>query len=92
MKDGGGARYIFPVTSASGSVSINLEAAYFLGVEIGVGVMRFALLDLASDTVSSGEKIVVRNLSPQGAAGIIADHLAGLEHNARLTARFTVSV
>jgi hypothetical protein len=45
-----------------------------------------------SDTVSSHEKIVVRNLSPQDAVGIIADHLAGLEHDARLTARFTVSV
>jgi N-acetylglucosamine repressor len=63
----------------SGQVSINPQGAFFFGVEIGVGAMRFALVDLAAKLVSTEEILVARDLSPEAAVEAIAGRLAELE-------------
>ncbi|MBY5406451.1 ROK family transcriptional regulator [Rhizobium leguminosarum] len=71
----------------AGSVSINPDGAFFLGVEIGVGVLRLALLDLAAQVRTSNEVLVARDLSPADAVSLISAHLAKLESDARFKGR-----
>jgi predicted NBD/HSP70 family sugar kinase len=65
------------------SVALNPEGAYFLGVEIGVGNLRLALIDLCADVVNAVEFRVSNSISPEEAMRTITDHLALLEHDIR---------
>ena len=65
------------------SVALNSEGAYFLGVEVGVGNLRLALIDLCADVVNSAELRVSKTIAPEEAIRTIADHLALLEHDIR---------
>ena len=65
-------------------VALNPEGAFFLGIEIGVGVLRYALLDLAAAVVTSSETLVSREITPEEAVKIIAGHVSRLERSARL--------
>jgi predicted NBD/HSP70 family sugar kinase len=65
------------------SVALNAEGAYFLGVEIGVGIMRFALVNLRTEVVDSLEHSVKASISPQEAVADIASHLAKLQQDQR---------
>ncbi|MBB4227996.1 ROK family transcriptional regulator [Rhizobium mongolense] len=62
-----------------GRVSLNPSGAFFLGVEIGVGIIRFAVIDLMANVVDSTEITVSRTLSPSEAVAAIADHLNALK-------------
>ena len=70
-----------------GSVSINPNGAFFLGVEIGVGVLRLALLDLAARVLSTSEIHVARDLMPSDAVDLISSHLGKLAEDARFKNR-----
>ena len=70
-----------------GSVSINPNGAFFLGVEIGVGVLRLALLDLAAQVLSTSEIHVARDLMPSDAVDLISSHLGKLAEDARFKNR-----
>ncbi|MCX5480022.1 ROK family transcriptional regulator [Kaistia geumhonensis] len=60
------------------AVALAPDGACFLGVEIGVGVLRFALIDLAAQIVSSSERKVSSATSPAAVVAIIAAELAAL--------------
>ena len=57
------------------NVALNGPGAFFLGVEIGVGVIRYALIDLEAKTAVSSELVVSRKLTPGRAVEILTDHL-----------------
>jgi len=65
------------------SITLRPDGAYFLGVEIGVGILRFSLLDLAAAVVASTERVVPPQITPAEAVKSIAGHLARLELNPR---------
>jgi predicted NBD/HSP70 family sugar kinase len=65
------------------SVAVNPEGAYFLGVEIGVGDLRLALIDLNATLVNAAEFRVAPDIAPNEAIRTIADHLVLLEHDIR---------
>lgn len=65
------------------SVALNAEGAYFAGVEIGVGVMRFVLVDLRTEVVESTELNVKASLRPKRAVAAIALYLEGLMKDQR---------
>ncbi|WP_296747190.1 ROK family transcriptional regulator [Mesorhizobium sp.] len=69
------------------NVEIDPEGAYFLGIEIGVGIIRFALLNLLALTVNSSEVFVSRSLEPAEAVKAIGDHIAMLSHDIRFRDR-----
>lgn len=60
------------------SVALDAEGAYFLGVEIGVGIMRFALINLRTEVVDAAERSVAASISPQEAVAAAALYLEGL--------------
>ena len=64
-------------------VTLDAQGAYFLGVEIGVGVMRFALVNLRTEVVDSVTHAVKASISPQEAVAAIALHLEGLLQDQR---------
>jgi predicted NBD/HSP70 family sugar kinase len=70
-------------------VSIELEPSggYFLGVEIGVGIIRIALLDLSATVVSSTAHSVSKTLTPREAVDQIAAGLKALERDRRFKGR-----
>ena len=57
------------------SVAVNPEGAYFLGVEIGVGDLRLALIDLNATVVNAAEfrvsHLTLRPMKPSGPSPII---------------------
>ncbi len=59
-------------------VGIDPGGAYFLGVEIGVGILRFALLDLCASTVDSAQAEVAPDIEPQAVVKMIARHVGRL--------------
>jgi predicted NBD/HSP70 family sugar kinase len=65
------------------SITLNPDGAFFLGVEIGVGILRFSLLDLTASVVASSETVVDRKITPAQAVKAIAGHLAKLERKTR---------
>jgi predicted NBD/HSP70 family sugar kinase len=69
------------------SVALNPAGAYFLGVEIGVGIVRISLLDLSASVVSSSAHSVPPTLTPQEAVALVAGELKKLERNARFKGR-----
>lgn len=60
------------------AVALAPDGAFFLGVEIGVGVLRFALIDLAAQVVASSERTVSRATQPEAVVAIIAAEIAAL--------------
>ncbi|WP_258592108.1 ROK family transcriptional regulator [Mesorhizobium sp. AR07] len=67
----------------AGQVSLNREGAFFLGVEIGVGMVRFAMIDLLSRVVESSEVVVARDISPAEAVTVISDYLETCKNQVR---------
>lgn len=65
------------------SVALNPEGGYFLGVEIGVGLLRYALIDLCANAVNTMELRVSRSIAPESAQKTVADHLTQLNHDIR---------
>lgn len=59
-------------------VALAPGGAHFLGVEIGVGSIRFALLDLAANAVETEECAFVANAGAETAARMIEDKLDAL--------------
>jgi predicted NBD/HSP70 family sugar kinase len=65
------------------SVTLNPDGAFFLGVEIGVGILRFSLLDLTASIVTSSETVVGRKITPAEAVKEIAAYVSKLERKSR---------
>ena len=65
------------------SVELNPEGAYFLGVEIGVGHMRFATIDLRAEVVISTETHTSESLAPSAAVSKIVGHVQKIAQNSR---------
>ena len=65
------------------SVELNSNGAYFLGVEIDVGVLRYALLDLSASVVASSEVRVPKSAKPATVVGKIVDFERALERDSR---------
>lgn len=59
-------------------VALNPAGAYFLGVEIGVGVLRFALLDLSAAIVATTSVRIPRATPPAEIVRLIGRHVATL--------------
>lgn len=53
-------------------VAVNPAGAYFLGVEIGVSVMRFVLIDLCAEAVETREEPLSRRVTPEESVAAIA--------------------
>ena len=68
-------------------IELNAEGAYFLGVEIDVGVLRFAALDLSASVVASSEVRVPKTSKPQTVVSRIADYVDSLESDGRFGGR-----
>jgi predicted NBD/HSP70 family sugar kinase len=64
------------------NIALNPNGGFFLGIEIGVGVLRYALLDLAASVVVSSESLVSRQITPEEAMKLIGDHVIKLKRNA----------
>jgi len=64
-------------------IGIDPGGAYFLGVEIGVGIVRFCLLDLAAAPVDSAEATVATDVAPPAVVRLIARHVAKLRRSPR---------
>lgn len=60
------------------AIALAPSGAYFLGVEIGVSVLRFALLNLAAGVTETDEMPLDRGLTPSQVVGLIAEKLADL--------------
>ncbi len=69
------------------AVALAPDGAFFLGVEIGVGVLRFALIDLAAQLVASSERSVSRATPPEAVVAIIAAEIAALSADPRYHGR-----
>ena len=63
------------------AIALDPSGAHFLGVEIGVGVLRFALLDLAAGIAETEALPLARGTSPQAVVALIASKLASLQQN-----------
>ncbi|MDQ0396221.1 ROK family transcriptional regulator [Labrys monachus] len=68
------------------AIALNPGGGCFLGAEIGVGVVRFALVDLALGVVDTHTAALASTVTPAAAAGIIAGHVRDLERRDRLGA------
>lgn len=69
------------------AVTLNPSGAYFLGMEIGVGVVRTAVLDLSASVAASSTTTTSRHLLPEEAATMIAEKVANLETDLRYQGR-----
>ncbi len=72
-------------------IELNAEGAYFLGVEIDVGVLRFAALDLSTSVVASCEARFPKAAEPGTVVGRIAEHVEALETDDRFRGRLRSS-
>lgn len=68
-------------------VALAPEGAYFLGVEIGVGVLRFALLDLAAKVAAASEHAIPRATPPEAIVASIAKEAGALAADTRFNGR-----
>jgi predicted NBD/HSP70 family sugar kinase len=59
----------------STGVSLNPEGAYFLGVELAVGSIRFALIDLAVSVVQQSQKAMQEQFLPEPAVDEITNYV-----------------
>ncbi len=69
------------------AVTLNPGGAYFLGVEIGVGHMRFAVIDLAADVASVLECNTPANITPRQAVAKISAQFGKLQQDPRFRGR-----
>ena len=60
------------------AIGLDPTGAYFLGVEIGVGVLRFALVDLAAGVAETDEVALTHPVSPDEVVALIEGKLARL--------------
>ncbi|WP_448950351.1 ROK family protein [Labrys neptuniae] len=60
-------------------IALNPKGGYFLGAEIGVGVVRFALLDLALGVVDSRTARLIQPIEPEAVVAAIAAYARGLK-------------
>ena len=63
-------------------IALNPDGAHFLGVEIGVGVLRFALMDLAASVIDTHTVPLPSPVSPEIVVALIATRLAELRQSA----------
>lgn len=63
------------------NVALNATGAFFLGVEVGVDILRFALLDLAAHVVEASEMSLHNQMSPERVASEIARRVHELGEN-----------
>ena len=61
------------------NIGLNPGGAHFLGVEIGVGVVRFALLDLSAEVVDTQAVALPQGANPADVVALIARRLATLK-------------
>jgi predicted NBD/HSP70 family sugar kinase len=71
------------------SVAVNPAGAYFLGVEIGVSVMRFVLIDLCAEVVESREDPLSRRITPEESVAAIARVYHAFEADPRYTGKIS---
>lgn len=64
-------------------VALNPDGAFFVGVEIGVGVIRIAWIDASVGVVGSVERRVSTDITLEPAVELIADQCALLQANPR---------
>lgn len=69
------------------ALALNPGAVYFLGVEIGVGILRYALIDLTANSVATSDVHVSRTITPEEVVDAIAAHVAMLERDLRYAGR-----
>jgi N-acetylglucosamine repressor len=69
------------------NIALNPEGGFFLGAEIGVGLVRFALLDLALGVVASQTQPLATSISPDAAVAAIAAYVSGLEQHGGVKGR-----
>ena len=58
------------------AIALHPAGAYFLGIEIGVGILRFALLDLAAGIADTDAMPFERTLPPAAVVALIVERLA----------------
>jgi predicted NBD/HSP70 family sugar kinase len=63
------------------NVALNATGAFFFGVEVGVDILRFALLDLAAYVVATSEMPFHNQMSPERVASEIARQVDRLREN-----------
>ncbi|MFK0161257.1 ROK family protein [Rhizobium sp. NPDC090279] len=63
------------------NVALNADGAFFFGVEVGVGMLRFALLNLAAAVVEASEMPFNGRMSPEQVADEIALQVNRLKDN-----------
>ncbi|MGU7771687.1 ROK family protein [Burkholderia sp. MR1-5-21] len=69
------------------NVALATTGAYFLGVEVGVHTLRFALLDLALSAIDTKTIALKKPLSPDGVIKAINGHLTALKRDPRFATR-----
>jgi len=69
------------------TITLHPDGGYFLGAEIGVGVMRFALLDFGLNVVDTVTVSVSPKISPGAAIERVAGHARALEKNGKFKGR-----
>ncbi|WP_202402413.1 ROK family transcriptional regulator [Shinella sp. AETb1-6] len=69
------------------ALALNPNAVFFLGVEIGIGILRYALIDLTANSVATSDVHVSRTITPEEVVDAIAAHIAMLEHDVRYAGR-----
>jgi N-acetylglucosamine repressor len=69
------------------AIALNPEGGYFLGAEIGVGVMRFALLDFALNVVDTVTISVPTKISPVAAIETVVRQAKSLEQRKKYRGR-----
>ena len=69
------------------ALTLNPTGHYFLGVEIGVGVVRLALVDMALEPVRTETIDLPQSPDPQTAVGLIKTFLASCEADKRYRGR-----
>lgn len=69
------------------ALALNPNSVYFLGVEVGVGIIRYALIDLTASSVAASDVHVSRTITPEEVVDAIAAHVAMLERDLRYAGR-----
>ncbi len=69
------------------NVGLAPSGAYFLGVEIGVHTLRYALLDLTLNAIDTKTVTLKKPMSPEAVIKAITEHLARLREDRRFASR-----
>jgi predicted NBD/HSP70 family sugar kinase len=64
-------------------LALNPDGAFFLGAEIGVGIIRCILLDLSITVVDSFETKISKSIKPLEAVRIISDYFTNIQSQPR---------